>query len=97
MRFFRKAMLLGLGVLTITKDAAEKLINELVEKGEMSQDEAREFVDDVVRKGEEQKQELKNFIRRELEKYKNELGMASQDQVDELRARIIELEKRLAE
>ena len=33
MKFFRKAMLLGLGVLTITKDAAEKRSTNWWKKG----------------------------------------------------------------
>lgn len=94
MSFFRKAMFFGLGVLTLTRDAAEKLINELVEKGEMSQEEARKFVEDALRRGEEQKEEIKTFMRQEFQKLKAELDLASRSELDDIRARIEELEKK---
>lgn len=95
MSFLRKAMFFGLGLLTVTKEAAEKLVDELVEKGEMSQDEAKKFVEEAIRKGEEQREEIKDFIRKEIDKLKSELGLASKAEMDDIRNRITELEKKI--
>jgi len=88
-------MFLGLGVFSLTKEAAEKLINEAVEKGEISRDEARKFIDEALRRGEEQKEELKTFVRQELQKLRIELGLVSKDELEELRTRLEELERKV--
>jgi polyhydroxyalkanoate synthesis regulator phasin len=50
----RKAIYFGLGVISLSREKAEKIYHEMVEKGEMSKDEARKFIDDAVKRGEEE-------------------------------------------
>jgi hypothetical protein len=39
----RKAIYFGLGVISLSREKAEKIYHEMVEKGEMSKDEARKL------------------------------------------------------
>ncbi|TVR09431.1 MAG: hypothetical protein EA395_10075 [Phormidium sp. GEM2.Bin31] len=62
---FQKAFYLGVGIasytgeqvsekLTELRDTAQKLADELVERGEMNAEEARRFVEDMVNQGQRQ-------------------------------------------
>ncbi|MCR4399592.1 MAG: hypothetical protein QHH05_09640 [Syntrophomonadaceae bacterium] len=95
--FVRKALYFGLGVLAVTRESAEKWVSDMVEKGEMSRDEARKFVDEVVERGEQQREEAKNFIRQEIAKMRDELGLISREELEELRQRVEALEARQQE
>jgi polyhydroxyalkanoate synthesis regulator phasin len=89
----KKAFYLGLGALSFTKDKAEKFMNEMVEKGEMSAEEGNKFVDDLIKRGEEARQEIKDFVEQEIKcKHKD---MVSREEYDALLQRLKDLEDRL--
>ncbi len=91
----RKAIYFGLGAISLSREKAEKMFHEMVEKGEMSKDEARNFVDDAIKRGEEERQELRNVIREELNDLKD-LFAGSQSEIEELKKKIDDLEGRLS-
>jgi len=95
MNMLEKAFYLGLGVFSVTRERVEKLVNELMEKGEISRDEAGQVIEELVKKGEEEKKAIRSLIQEELGGIKKDLSMASRAELDELKARIEELEKRL--
>ncbi|HHW74930.1 MAG TPA: hypothetical protein GX744_06715 [Firmicutes bacterium] len=45
-----------LGLIVISKEKAEEIINVLVEKGEMQRDDARKLVEKMINKGKEEKE-----------------------------------------
>ena len=60
----RKAIYFGLGVISLSREKAEKIYHEMVEKGEMSKDEARKFIDDAVkREGRRTRRTFRKLIR----------------------------------
>ncbi|QGT99567.1 hypothetical protein SYNTR_0974 [Candidatus Syntrophocurvum alkaliphilum] len=95
MDFMKKALYLGIGAITLTKEKAEKLINDLVEKGEMNRDEAKQFVDEMLKKGEEEKKELRTIINNEINNVKNETGIITRTDLEKLEKRIAEIESKL--
>jgi polyhydroxyalkanoate synthesis regulator phasin len=70
-KMMRKAIYFGLGVISLSREKAEKIYHEMVEKGEMSKDEARKFIDDAVKRGEEEQEELRKLIRDEIKEIKD--------------------------
>ncbi len=88
-----KTMLLGLGVLTLTRDKVKSAIDELVEEKEVEPEEARRLIDALVDKGEEEREELRRMIRQEMDKVKpitrKEFNELSQ-KIDDLMARMEE-------
>jgi polyhydroxyalkanoate synthesis regulator phasin len=91
----KKAFYLGLGAITLTKEKAEKTINEMTEKGEMNKEEAKQFVDDVIQKGEEQKKEIRRIISEEIEEWRKGFGVVTRAEYEALEARIKKLEEKL--
>ena len=92
MRIFRKMFLMGIGVMSLTREKGEQLFNELVERGEMSKDEARSFVNDAVERGEEERKATRSFIKEELEKIKGELPFISRAEFEDSKKRVADLE-----
>jgi polyhydroxyalkanoate synthesis regulator phasin len=87
--------LAGVGVVALTKDRTEELVDELVGRGKVSRDEARDIVDEVVgrwrgeaiRVGERASSTFAGLFR--------ELGLVTRREYEELELRIAQLEHRL--
>jgi polyhydroxyalkanoate synthesis regulator phasin len=87
--------LAGVGVVALTKDRTEELVDELVGRGKVSRDDAREIVDEVVgrwrgeaiRVGERASSTFAGLFR--------ELGLVTRREYEELELRLAQLEHRL--
>jgi len=62
-----KALLMGLGAWSLTRDKVTEAVNELVEEEEVEPEEARKLVDALVTKGEKEREELRQLIRQEVD------------------------------
>lgn len=91
----KKAIYFGLGAISLSREKAEKMFHEMVEKGEMNKEEARKFVDDAVKRGEEEQQELRKLIRDEIKEIKD-LFASNQSDIDELKNKLQDLESKLS-
>ena len=91
-----KSFLLGLGVLTLTREKIQKTVDDLVSQGEVEASESRKLIDALVEKGEEEREELRKMIQQEVEKAKSAAPVSRQD-YEELKARVATLEARLEE
>ncbi len=90
----RKAFALGWGALALTREAAEKLVDELVKKGEMGREEARELVNDLLERGKKEREEVQKVIRQEMERVLGELKLPSRDDLSRLEEKIDRLLQR---
>jgi len=95
MDLFKKTFLLGMGALSLTKEKAEKFVNELVEKGEVGTEEAKQFVKEMIEKGEQEKAALQDTIKNELSKIRREVGLVTKEEFASLEERIKQLETKL--
>jgi len=93
----RKMMLAGIGALSLTREKAEQMVNELVDRGQMSRDEAKKMVQDLINKGEQERSALLTTIRQELNAWRDEMGLATKQDLADLAARLARLEERLAQ
>lgn len=62
-----KALLIGLGAWSLTREKVSEAVNELVEEEEVEPEEARKLVDALVTKGEKEREELRKMIRQEVD------------------------------
>lgn len=90
----KKSLALGLGIAASTKEQAEKIVKELVEKGELSKEESKELVNELVKKGEETQKEIDARVDRKLKKVIRELNLVTKDELEELKQRIEALENK---
>lgn len=94
MDFIKKGLAFGLGLAVTSKEQAEKFVNELVKKGELSQEESKDMINQLIHRGEEEKKEIKRIMREQLKQMMDELNLATKDDINRLEQRIQNLEKR---
>ena len=91
--FFKKSLYAGIGATITTKEAVERSLQDLVDKGKLSAEEARSAADKVV---EESKKEYETS-RKELMTYFNDMlgraNVATKPELEALEKRVAELEK----
>jgi len=90
-RLGRKMFLGGLGIVSLTKERANEIAQELIKKGELSQSESKEFVVDLLDKAEKEKDRLIEKIKPEIDKRLERMNFASKKYVDNLEKKIDDL------
>jgi polyhydroxyalkanoate synthesis regulator phasin len=85
---------LGFGVLSMTRERAKEIVDELVTKGEVRLEESKALIDRMVSRGEEERAELRKLIEEELKRAKP--GIATRKDIEELSAKIDALAEKLA-
>jgi len=87
----RKMFLAGLGMLSLTKERANEIAQELIKKGELSQSESKDFVIDLLDKAEKEKDKLIEKIKPEIEKSLEKMNLMSKKDIDKLTEKINKL------
>ncbi|SJZ72342.1 phasin family protein [Selenihalanaerobacter shriftii] len=82
---FKKTLATGLGVMLFTKEKAEKMVDELVEEGRISQQEAEEIIDELMDMAEEEKNGFKGRIEEEMNKLLNKTGLNKDKEISNLK------------
>ncbi|KAF5416242.1 MAG: hypothetical protein C5S48_03485 [Candidatus Methanogaster sp.] len=93
MESLRKLGLLGIGAISTTEEKVKQVVNELVEKGEMSADEGKTLVHELLTEKKKQMQEFDEKISNEVQNIIGKSKIASKDDVSRLEDKIAELEK----
>jgi len=74
-----RSMNLGLGIFAYSREKIEAVVDELVNKGEVSRKDAQKLVSDLVKKGEEQREELKKLIKDEIKESLDSVNVARKE------------------
>ncbi|WP_404456003.1 hypothetical protein LG329_08620 [Virgibacillus necropolis] len=93
--FLKKGFLLGLGAAVSSKEKLDNKLKELVDKNELTRDQARTVMQNFLDKGQTTKDEWSTKQYEQTQAMANDLGIATKEDVNELRARITELESKL--
>ncbi|OYD16901.1 hypothetical protein CH333_02325 [candidate division WOR-3 bacterium JGI_Cruoil_03_44_89] len=92
---FEKLFLAGLGLLDLTREKAEKLVEELVKKGEVAKEKQSEFVEKLLEKTEKGRSEIEKIVERTITKVMKKLDIAAKSDIEKLIKKIDELGKKL--
>ena len=93
----KQAFALGLGAAITSKEQVEKVVNDLVIKGELSKAESKEWIDTLTEKGAEAKKELDDVVKSRVNQILDGMNLVSKDEVRELERRVKILEEKLEE
>ena len=85
---FERSFLAGIGLLSMTRDKAQKIVDELTQRGEVQRDEAKDWADQLVQRGEEERQSLRKLIRDEVKSALDGMGLATKQDLHDLTARV---------
>jgi polyhydroxyalkanoate synthesis regulator phasin len=90
--FINQVFSLGLGAAIASKEQIEKIVNDLVKKGELSNAESKEWIDKLTERGVQARKELDDIVKTRIHQVLNELNLVTKDEVRELERRIEILE-----
>ena len=79
-----KGFLAGIGLVSMTREKAQKIVDELTHEGELQRSEAKEWIDQLSDRGEEERQALRKLIRDEIKKVLDEMGLATKEDIQKL-------------
>ncbi len=92
---FKKALLAGIGLASVTKEKLEEIADKLIEEGKMSKEEAEKFLDELIKKSEEARNEFDIRIEKTVKHMFNRFDVAYKEDIEALQKRIDELEQKL--
>ena len=79
-----KGFLAGIGLLSMTREKAQQIIEVLSHEGEVQKSEVTRWVDQLSNRGEEERQALRKLIRDEMKKVMDEMGLATKEDIQKL-------------
>jgi polyhydroxyalkanoate synthesis repressor PhaR len=91
----KKMFLAGIGTLSLTKEKADKIADDLIKRGELSKSESKDFVLDLLDMAEKEKDKIIEKIKPDIEKELEKMNFASQKSVADLDKKIDSLENKI--
>ncbi len=103
MSILKNTVLAGIGIIQITKDKAEEVIDDLIKRGEIDKSDRKKAVMELVEKAEAQTQSLRDKISTEsgkvtdqVTKVVKDLRLATGNDLERLEKKIDKLAKSVA-
>lgn len=81
----RDLLYLGLGAAFMTRDRVEKELDNLEKQGEISREEIKNFLQESKERVEKEQQDLDERVRSKVKEVFDELGVATKDDIAELK------------
>lgn len=90
---FKKIINASLGMAIIARNKVNDIINELVEKGKMSQAEGEKFINDLKTETEKSRKDAEEEIRNVIRKVLQKMDIPTKEDFNRLEKRVKALEK----
>lgn len=94
---FKKAVLTGLGIMSVTEEKVKEIIKDMESKGEVSKKEGEELFKNIISKAEEEKKAVENRIAGLVKDYLAKMNIATREDLVKLEKKVHGLEKRVKE
>jgi polyhydroxyalkanoate synthesis regulator phasin len=91
--FLKRTIWIGAGLAAMTAEKIEETVKEIVSRGQLSEKEGKDLIADLIEKSKKAKKDLSERIENAVQETLQRLKIPSRKEVDELKARIEELEK----
>lgn len=92
----KKALLMGLGVASLTKEKIAEMSRDFIEQGKLTQQEGEKLVDELFAKAEESKQDLKKEIDNRVEEIIKKMNLVRMSDLDEVKLQLQQLQESCA-
>ncbi|MDD5729789.1 MAG: polyhydroxyalkanoate synthesis regulator [Candidatus Omnitrophica bacterium] len=91
MDIIKEMMELGLGMLVLTKENAEKITNDLVKKGKLQKKEGKDLLEGIIKKGKAQEKEIEASVAKIVSQTLTKLNVANKADISRLEKEIKKL------
>ncbi len=95
MKIIKKAFLAGVGAVSLSRERAKVIADELVKQGKIREQEGRALVDDMLHKASAVKKDLERTINQQVSTAYSKINVVTQEQLKKMERRISELEREL--
>jgi polyhydroxyalkanoate synthesis regulator phasin len=79
---------IGLGSALLVKQKVEDELNELKQKGKISEEEVKKIIQNAKEKGKEEEDKIKSLLKDAIKEVIDELGLATKDDIKSLKKKI---------
>jgi polyhydroxyalkanoate synthesis regulator phasin len=93
--FLKQMLLVGVGTTSFVADKIREVSEEWVKEGRLNPDQAKAFVEDLMHQLRNDPLEWEGQVQRQFRNIMQDLGVARQPEIDELRGRIDRLERQV--
>jgi polyhydroxyalkanoate synthesis regulator phasin len=93
--WLQQLMMLGIGTTSVVAEKLKQASDELVKDGKLNPEQAKAVMDDIVQQLKSEQGNWDSQMQRQVRNMMQDLGVARQSEVDELRGRIDRLERQL--
>ena len=93
--WLQQLMVLGIGTTSLVAEKMRQVSDDLVKDGKLDPEQANAVMDDVVQQLKSEQGNWEDQMQRQMRNMMQDLGVARQSEVDELRGRIDRLERQL--
>ncbi len=95
--FLERGFLATVGVLSVSREKAQEIADQMVERGELNFDEGKQLVEKMVKRGQEERETMRRLVRQEVQKVVGELDIVSRKDLQVLNDKLDVLLKKLDE
>ena len=92
---FKKTFLAGLGAMSLTREKAQEITNDLIRRGELAKTDEAKFIRDLLDLAEKNKTGLEEKIEKGIERVMAKFDIPTRKEIDELKAEIAKLSKKV--
>ncbi|WP_414527253.1 phasin family protein [Nodularia chucula] len=93
--WLQQLMMLGIGTTSLVAEKMRQVSDDLVKDGKLDPEQAKAVMDDVVEQLKSEQGNWEEQMQRQMRNMMQDLGVARQSEVDELRGRIDRLERQV--
>ncbi|QLE55700.1 phasin family protein [Nostoc sp. TCL26-01] len=93
--WLQQLMMLGIGTTSLVAEKLKEVSDELVKDGKLNPEQAKVVMDDIVQQLKSEQGTWEAQMQRQMRNMMQDLGVARQSEVDELRGRIDRLERQV--
>jgi polyhydroxyalkanoate synthesis regulator phasin len=93
--WMQQLVMLGIGTTSLVADKLRQVSDELVKDGKLNPEQAKAVMDDIVQQLRSEQGTWETQMQRQMRNMMQDLGVARQSEVDELRGRIDRLERQV--
>ena len=93
-QLLKKLVLSGIGVLALTQEKIEEVVEELAKKGEIAWGEKEGLLAELIEKGKKQREEIERKIKKKVEEVISQVNIATKEDIERLEKKIDELKRK---
>lgn len=92
---FKKVFLAGVGALSLSKDKAKKIVEELIAEGKVKETEGRRLAKEMLERAEVVKKDVEKHVKTHVDSALSKVNVTTQEQLKKMEKRLHDLEQKL--